>query len=43
VQRRSADELLMQIDRIMHGPHAKATLPGNIGFTEAFKKVPVQP
>jgi len=38
-QRRSADELLMYIDRVMHGPHADPNKPGNKAFTEAFKNV----
>ncbi len=38
--RRSSDELLTQINRIMHGPNSAPTKPGNAGFIKAFGQIP---
>ncbi|HMY04157.1 MAG TPA: hypothetical protein PKA48_12405 [Candidatus Obscuribacter sp.] len=39
VQRRTAEELLNAIYRIMHGPNASAELWGNAQFTRAFAQI----
>lgn len=40
VARRSADELLVQINRVMYGPNSNPNKPGNAAFIDAFKRIP---